>query len=57
VVTIAHRLSTVLDADLIIVMQDGRILARGTHRQLLETDELYRALVEALRIGVDRVPV
>jgi ABC-type multidrug transport system fused ATPase/permease subunit len=51
VVTIAHRLSTVLDADTIVVMEDGRIRARGTHEQLLASDELYRSLVEALRIG------
>lgn len=51
VVTIAHRLSTVLDADTILVMEDGRIRARGTHAELLEADSLYRELVEALRIG------
>lgn len=51
VVTIAHRLSTVLDADVILVMEDGRIRARGTHDELLQSDSLYRELVEALRIG------
>ncbi|MGA9872056.1 MAG: ABC transporter ATP-binding protein, partial [Rhodococcus sp. (in: high G+C Gram-positive bacteria)] len=51
VVTITHRLSTVLDADTILVMDDGRIRARGTHSELLETDSLYRELVKALRIG------
>lgn len=51
VVTIAHRLSTVLDADLIIVLEDGRIRARGTHAELLVSDDLYRRLVEALRIA------
>ncbi|KZF08840.1 MAG: ABC transporter ATP-binding protein [Rhodococcus sp. (in: high G+C Gram-positive bacteria)] len=51
VVTIAHRLSTVLDADTILVMEDGRIRARGTHAELLQSDSLYRELVEALRIG------
>ena len=51
VVTIAHRLSTVLDADHIIVLEDGRIRAEGTHRSLLATDTLYRDLVEALRIA------
>ncbi|SEL82425.1 ABC transporter ATP-binding protein [Rhodococcus maanshanensis] len=53
VVTIAHRLSTVIDADTILVMERGRIRARGTHLELLESDELYRELVTALRIGVD----
>jgi ABC-type transport system involved in cytochrome bd biosynthesis fused ATPase/permease subunit len=51
VVTIAHRLSTVLDADQIIVMDRGRIRAVGDHATLLGTDELYRDLVAALRIG------
>ena len=53
VVTVAHRLSTVLDADTILVMEDGRVRARGTHEELLGSDELYRDLVEALRIGVE----
>ena len=38
---IAHRLSTVVDADEIIVLSDGRIVERGTHRQLLRKSELY----------------
>ncbi|MDX6759995.1 ABC transporter ATP-binding protein [Streptomyces sp. F8] len=51
VVTVAHRLSTVVDADLIVVMEAGRIRARGTHGELLETDALYRELVAALRLA------
>ncbi|MFD1365474.1 ABC transporter ATP-binding protein [Actinoplanes sichuanensis] len=51
VVTIAHRLSTVLDADRIIVLEDGRVRAQGTHTDLYSTDDLYRRLVEALRIA------
>ena len=51
VVTIAHRLSTVIDADRIIVLQEGRVRAEGTHDALLASDDLYRGLVEALRIA------
>ena len=38
---IAHRLSTVMDADQILVMDHGRIVERGTHRELLEQNALY----------------
>ncbi|MBF6621063.1 MAG: ABC transporter ATP-binding protein [Patulibacter sp.] len=51
VVTVAHRLSTVVDADRIVVLQDGRVRATGTHGELLAADDLYRQLVEALRIA------
>jgi ABC-type multidrug transport system fused ATPase/permease subunit len=53
VVTIAHRLSTVLDADRIVVVEDGRVRTQGTHAELYATDDLYRRLVEALRIAAD----
>lgn len=51
VVTIAHRLSTVIDADQIVLLEAGRVRAVGTHEQLLGADELYRELVAALRIA------
>lgn len=54
VVTIAHRLSTVMDADQILVMDRGRVVGRGTHEELLRSTELYRGLVSALRIEVPR---
>ncbi len=42
--TIAHRLSTIQHADLILVFQDGEIVARGTHQELLETSPVYQRL-------------
>lgn len=50
VITIAHRLSTVMDADRILVMDRGSVRASGTHEGLVETSPLYARLVEALRI-------
>ncbi|MBE1457015.1 ATP-binding cassette subfamily B protein [Nocardiopsis terrae] len=41
---IAHRLATVREADQILVLEDGRILERGTHEQLLDAEGLYTAL-------------
>jgi len=43
---IAHRLSTISLADEIVVLEAGRIAARGTHEELLEVNALYRAIVE-----------
>lgn len=51
VVTIAHRLSTVVDADQIVLVDGGRVRATGTHAELLATDEMYAELVAALRIS------
>jgi subfamily B ATP-binding cassette protein MsbA len=49
VLIIAHRLSTVKNADRILVLQDGRIVEEGTHEQLLAKGTLYRRLYELQR--------
>ncbi|MAG16862.1 MAG: hypothetical protein CMJ21_02210 [Phycisphaerae bacterium] len=41
---VAHRLSTVIDADQIVVMDAGRIVGAGTHHELLDSSDLYRTL-------------
>ncbi|HWU29147.1 MAG TPA: ABC transporter ATP-binding protein [Microbacterium sp.] len=43
-VVIAHRLSTVVDSDLIVVLQDGLVVGQGTHDELIESTPLYRDL-------------
>ena len=46
VITIAHRLSTVVDCDEIVLLDHGHILARGPHAELLNTSPRYRELCE-----------
>ncbi len=43
---VAHRLSTIRDADLALVIDDGRVVERGTHSELLKLDGQYRRLYE-----------
>ncbi|MFC7814416.1 ABC transporter ATP-binding protein [Streptomyces sp. NPDC057367] len=47
VIAIAHRFSTVIDADGIVVLEEGRVRATGAHHELMEHDELYRRLAGA----------
>ena len=50
-VVIAHRLSTVRDADKILVLDHGQVVEQGTHQQLLESGGLYAQLVSAQVVG------
>jgi ATP-binding cassette subfamily B protein len=44
---VAQRISTVLTADKILVLDDGEIMAAGTHPELLETSHIYREIYES----------
>ena len=56
VIMIAHRLRTVADADQILVLEDGKLVERGTHKELMKKKGLYQRLYhiqqESLRWGV-----
>ena len=46
VVIVAHRLSTIIDADVIYVIDKGKVVAQGRHEELLKTNEVYKGLYE-----------
>jgi ATP-binding cassette subfamily B protein len=54
---IAHRLSTVVDADEIIVLDDGRVAERGTHAALLARAGLYARMWALQAIEMEQEPV
>jgi len=47
VIIVAQRVSTIIDADRIVVLEDGRVVGTGTHGELLETNQTYREIVES----------
>ena len=46
VIIISHRIATVKDADIIIVLEKGKITQQGTHRELIEKDGLYKRIYD-----------
>ena len=44
IIIVAHRLSTIMDSDIIYLIDNGKVLARGNHKELLKTSSLYRRL-------------
>jgi ABC-type multidrug transport system fused ATPase/permease subunit len=53
VLLVTHRVSTVREADRILVLDEGRIEAEGSHEELLEGSELYRRLCEMQLVSVE----
>ena len=51
IITVAHRLHTIKDADHILYLDDGRLLAEGTHKELIQYVEGYRKMVTVQRGG------
>ena len=49
---IAQRVTSVCEADLILVMDGGRVVAQGTHEELMKTCEIYREVYESQQEGV-----
>ena len=53
VILIAHRITTLMHADQIIVLDKGRIVQKGTHRELLEQEGIYRKIYDLQAAGIE----
>ncbi|HGK7851251.1 TPA: ABC transporter ATP-binding protein, partial [Streptococcus pyogenes] len=51
VIMIAHRLKTIKNANQILVLANGKIMQKGTHEELIQTDGIYRNFVEARQVA------
>ena len=54
-ILVAHRISTVKDMDLIVVVDEGKVIAKGTHNELLQTSEQYKEMVLLQRLDEEEV--
>jgi len=54
VFVVAQRISTVINADRIVVLDDGRVVGVGTHAELLKSNEVYREIVSS-QVSLDEV--
>ena len=54
VILVAQRISSILDADRILVVDDGQIVGQGTHQELLDSCPLYREIAE-IQLGKEAV--
>ena len=46
IIIVAHRLSTIIDADIINVIDKGKLVGSGTHKELLKTNKVYKSLYD-----------
>ena len=53
-IIVAQRISSILNADCILVIDDGRIIGNGTHKELLESCSLYREIAE-IQLGKENL--
>ena len=55
IVIVAHRLSTIMDADIIYLIDDGKVIAKGNHNKLIKTSKLYKRLYNPEILDKDEV--